>query len=240
MCNKTDIDVFVLCGGFGKRLKKISGKNPKPMMKIGNEHFLDILLRYMASFGFRRFILGTGYRADVIKNHYLKKNNLKISIVFSREKKPLDTGGAIKNAQKLIISNPFVVLNGDSFCKFNPLHVLCFHEKKNSLITLVLKKISNGNEYGKVKIDKNSRIISFDEKNMKSKNCLINTGAYVFDKMVFNLMPPVEKFSLERDFFPTVAGKEIFGYTKSGLFIDIGTPERYERAKWLLKEQPVK
>ncbi len=61
-----DIYVYILCGGLGKRLRKISRSIPKPMVKIAGRPFLDIIIRYMAGFGFRRFILGVGYKKDII------------------------------------------------------------------------------------------------------------------------------------------------------------------------------
>ena len=68
-----EIDVLILCGGFGRRLQGIIKKLPKPMAKIGNRHLLDILIDYVSGFGFRRFILCLGYMGDIIKRHYQKR-----------------------------------------------------------------------------------------------------------------------------------------------------------------------
>lgn len=226
-----DIDVFILCGGLGKRLRKVSKGIPKPMVKIGDYVFLDLLIKYMADFGFRNFILGTGYRSALVQNYYLQNKIPGITISFSPEFTPLDTGGAVKNAKKLIKSNPFFVLNGDSLCKFNPLEFLRFHKKKKSLVSILLRRISRGSEYGQIKLSKSSRILSFQEKNGLAKRCLINAGVYIFDKKVFAVMPKESCFSLERYFFPMMAYKRVFGYSVNGLFIDIGTPERYLKAR---------
>lgn len=234
-----NIDIFILCGGFGKRLGKVSRNIPKPMIKIGNRPFLDIIINYLSGFGFRRFILGIGYNAWVIKNYYRNNQTPDLDILFSEEKIPLDTGGALKNAKKLIKSNPFFVLNGDSFSKFNPRDFLNFHQQKKALISILLKRISNGKEYGEIKIGKYLRIVHFNEKNNKAKKCLINAGIYIFDKRVFKLMPSVVKFSLEYDFFPQILKEGVFGYVNSGFFIDIGTPKGYFRArKYFFKNSP--
>jgi NDP-sugar pyrophosphorylase family protein len=225
------IDVLILCGGMGKRLKKISGPLPKPMVKIGERPFLDIIINYLASFGFRRFILGTGYRADIIEDHYSRKPKKGLSILFCREKKPLDTGGAVKKARISIKSRFFFVINGDSFCKFEPFKFISFHKKKKALVSILLRKELKGSDYGQVKIDRASRITSFNEKNQKAKDCLINAGVYIFDSRIFKFMPSGSKFSLERDLFPKLSGGGIFGYRNTGFFIDIGTPERYLKAK---------
>lgn len=223
-------DVYILCGGLGKRLRGVTKNKPKPMAMVGKKPFLDIVIDYMAGFGFRRFILGIGYRAEVFKKYYgaFRPNDLRIE--FCEEKNPLGTGGAVKKAKNLIKSSPFLVLNGDSFCRFDPLDLLKFHRKKKAVVSMLLRKVSNGTDYGRVALDKANRIVDFNEKDSRRKGCLINAGVYVFDKKVFGLMPGQKIFSLERDFFPKLAGKNCFGYTKSGFFVDIGTPERYLRA----------
>ncbi|MDP3791561.1 MAG: sugar phosphate nucleotidyltransferase [Candidatus Omnitrophota bacterium] len=226
-----DIDVFILCGGLGKRLRAISRNNPKPMVEIGGKPFLDLILNYMAGFGFRRFILGTGYKAGAIKEHYTRNKKTGLNILFSRERSPLDTGGAVKNARKKIRSRYFFVLNGDSYCKFNPLDFVKFHNKNKAVVSILLGQVSDGREYGIVELDRSLCIKSFNEKRSKAKKCLVNVGVYIFDRQVFDLMPQRKRFSLERDFFPSLTGGKTFGYPKSSFFIDIGTPERYIKAK---------
>ncbi len=231
------IDVFILCGGFGKRLRKISSRTPKPIIEINGRHFLDILIEQMAGYGFRNFILGIGYKAGLIRKHYKNYCLPGVKISFSEEKVPLGTGGAVKHAKKMIYSNPFLVLNGDSFCKFNPLEFLKFHNKKKSLVSILLRKVKNTVDYGSVKLDKNSRIINFSEKKGLAKRCLINAGAYIFDRRAFALMPRKSVFSIEYDFFPALCGKRCFGYAGQGFFIDIGTPGRYLKAKKYFKKK---
>lgn len=226
------IDVFILCGGFGKRLRKLNLNVPKPMAKMGDKPFLDIIIAYMANFGFRRFILGLGYKADFITKYYSNKPEESLKIIFSHEKNPLGTGGAVKKAKKLIGSNHFFVLNGDSFCQFNPRDLLILHRRKKALATILLKRpADDAKDCGEVKINGLSRIISFQEKGGNANKCLINSGVYVFDKKIFNLMPCQDSFSLEHDLFPNLLGNGLFGYIGPGYFIDIGTPKRFFKAK---------
>ena len=225
-----DIDIFILCGGFGKRLKSLTTTVPKPMLKVGGAPFLNAIIRYFASFGFRRFILGVGYKAGAIKKYYRSNPVKGLKILFSSERAPLNTGGALKNAKKLIKSNPFIVLNGDSYCEFNPIGLLDFHKKKKTLISILLRIVYDGKDYGEIKIDKSYRIKSFNEKNHRAGKCLINAGVYVFNKKIFGMMPQAARFSLERDLFPKMLNRGIFGYKKCGFFVDIGTPKRYKQA----------
>lgn len=228
--------VYILCGGLGKRLRSVTKDTPKPMVKVGNKPFLDLIIDYVAGFGFKHFILGIGYKSEVFKKYYINFKSETLNIEFCEEKTPLGTGGALKKAKSLIKSNPFLVLNGDSFCEFNPLDFLKFHKNKKAIVSMLLRKVLNGTDYGRVKLDKAGRIADFNEKDKMLNNGFINAGVYAFDKNVFNFMPQNKAFSLELDFFSKLAGENCFGYTKSGFFVDIGTPERYlEANKYFLK-----
>ncbi len=231
------IDVYILCGGLGKRLKGVSENKPKPMVEIGEQPFLNIVITYLANLGFKRFILGIGYKSDTFSKYYCNFRKRDLKIEFSKEKTPLGTGGAVKKAKDLIKSDSFLVLNGDSFCEFDPLDFLNFHNKKKAIVSILLKKVKNAADYGNIKLDKVGRIINFNEKDRSAKNCLINAGVYIFDKKAFTLMPRKRAFSLERDFFHSLPGKKCFGYTKSGFFIDIGTPERYFKAREIFRKR---
>lgn len=226
-----NIDVVILCGGFGKRLKNILRGNPKPMAKIRGRYFLDIIIDYMSGLGFKRFILCTGYRHGVIKKHYIRRSDKDEEILFSREKKPLETGGALKNAKSLVISDPFIVMNGDSFSRFNASDFLKFHKRKKALVSIAAAKEEDAKDCGEIKSDRFSRIIYFLEKNINARKCFVNAGIYICSKKLFELMPRKRRFSLEREFFPALIGKNIYAYKGIRFFIDIGTPQRYKKAK---------
>ena len=229
--NLDKIDVLILCGGFGTRLRPVISDKPKVLAKIGNITFLDILIENLSLYRFKNFILCIGYLKDHIKEHY-KNNNHDCNIIFSEEDKPLGTGGTIKNAEHLIKNNNFLVTNGDSICKIDYDSLKIFHVQKNSLISIVLSKniLKDDLQYGFIEIDDQQRIISFNEKSFK-KEKLINAGIYMMNKKIFNHMPNRDYFSLENDLFPEIIkSNNCFGFVTNSKVIDIGTPKRYEEA----------
>jgi D-glycero-alpha-D-manno-heptose 1-phosphate guanylyltransferase len=230
-----NIDVLLLCGGLGKRLRSITGNKPKPMVEICGKPFLDILIGYIASFGFRRFILCTGYKSQLIKKHYDSADG-NLNIVFSHEPKPLGTAGAVKNAQPLIRNSEFLVLNADSFCRIDFNKLLEFHREKNALATLALTRNASGQDYGSISIDGNGKVNNFQEKSAVKGKSLVNAGIYVFEKRILRFIPGNRKFSMEYDLFPGLSGKNLYGYIIKNSFIDIGTPERYQKARKTLKK----
>lgn len=231
-----EIDVVILCGGVGKRLRDVINDRPKVMAEINGRPFLDILINFVAGYGFRRFILCIGYMGDKIRQYYQAKAG-SMNILFSEEEELLGTGGAIKNAEPLIQSSTFLVMNGDSFCPLNLCGFVDFHFTKRALLSMVLANIEQAGDCGIIELDDSKRIITFDEKGCGKKG-LVNAGVYLFDKSVLSLIPADTPYSLEYDLFPKVTAREFYGYVTRESFIDIGTPERFEKAKEdLLRER---
>ncbi len=239
MSELNKIDVVILCGGLGKRLRSEIGESQKTMAKVDDQPFLDILLKYLFNQGFRRAILCTGYQAESIEQHY-RKNDIGMEIEFSQETTPLGTGGAIKNAAPLVQNNVFFALNGDCYCRMDYQALFNFHIAKKSCATLAVTRITDRSDYGSIRINDEKRIISFDEKMKKDSIAtgsayFINVGVYCFNKEVFSLMPKENKFSIEKDFFPKIVDQKFFGFEVSEELLDIGTPERLKKANQILK-----
>ncbi len=228
------MDVVILCGGKGERLKAAVNNRPKPMAEINNRPFLDMLIDHVSDFGFRHFILSTGYMADFIKKYYQKKQT-SLEFLFSEDERPLGTGGAIKNAQALIKSSTFLVLNGDSFCNVDLQKFMNFHSDKKALVSMALTIDTDHKEYGTVILEDSGLITGFYEKSGKYRVGLINTGIYLFQKKVLALMPKKKSFSLETDFFPSITKNSFYGFRTRQPLLDIGTPKRYVKAKEFLK-----
>lgn len=232
---QTDVDVVILCGGKGTRLNEVVNDRPKPMAEINGRSFLDILIGYVSCFGFKRVILSVCYMADYIKDYYRNKR-FPCEILFSQENEPLGTGGAVKQAENSVQSNPFLVLNGDSFCPVDLSQFLDFHLKKNAFVSMVVTESEDVKDFGTICLDDSQKIVRFEEKKGRGKS-FINAGIYLFEKEVFSLIPSNVRYSLEHDLFPTLVDQKFYGYVTQEKLIDIGTPERYELAKRILRHE---
>lgn len=227
----SNLDVVILCGGKGTRLRTALIDRPKPLAEITGKPFLDFLLDILASYKFRRVILSVGYLKEKIIEHFRREKRKDIKIEFSSEDKPLGTGGAVKKAKPLIKSEQFLVMNGDCFC---PVDFKKFHEThlaRKTLLSMALTRISDASDYGKVELNESGKIINFNEKKSSQKNALINAGIYLMKKDIFDFLPKRSCFSLEYDFFPKIILTEpCYGFIVDGQYFDIGTPERYKKA----------
>ena len=224
-----DIDVVILSGGLGTRLRPTIKDKPKGLAPVNGRPFLDILVDNLLMYGFHRFVFCVGYLGKQIIRHFGERDDCQI--VFSVEEIPLGTGGAIKNAKEKINSDIFLVLNGDSFCEVDYHAFLEFHINNRASISIVLTNVDEARDFGSVIIDHACRMVSFNEK-AKNESCLINAGIYLLERRVLTLVSEEQTvFSLERDFFPKVIEKyPCYGYEVSSRLWDIGTSERYKKA----------
>jgi D-glycero-alpha-D-manno-heptose 1-phosphate guanylyltransferase len=227
------IDVIILCGGMGTRLQSVMSDKPKPMADFNDRPFLDLLIDYVGNFGFKRFILCTGHKGDLIKTHFEKKDDGR-SYVISQETSALGTAGALKNAESAILSDIFLVMNGDSFCPVDLISFLSFHSSKNALVSVALAPMEDTSDYGGVALRDNDEIICFDEKTNTPTSGWVNAGIYAFTRKALDHIPAREKVSLEMDIFPSLAGKGLFGFGSQSQLLDIGTPDRLEQARKFL------
>ncbi len=69
--------VVILAGGKGTRLSEYTKTIPKPMIKIGNKTILEHIIQYYEKFGFKEFIIASGYKSKIIENHFKKKKTYK-------------------------------------------------------------------------------------------------------------------------------------------------------------------
>ena len=221
------MDVVILCGGLGTRLRPVNGDLPKALMPFAGKPFIDILIESLLPFGFRRFILCVGHLKEKIRAHFRARD---YAVVFSEETEPLGTGGALKNARPHITGPSFLLLNGDSLCPTDLNGFHDFHVRKGGVLSIVLTRPLSENAYGVVELNRESRIVAFREKTGAHKGSFINAGIYLAERGIFDLMPKAARFSLETDLIPAILPHGCYGLVTDAEVIDIGTPERYARA----------
>jgi len=201
--------VVILAGGLGTRLRPSTEVIPKPMTSINGKPFLEYQLNQVRNFGIKNVVLCVGYLGNVVEDFFKDGKDFGISIKYSYEKELLGTAGALKNAENLIESNPFIVMNGDCYTNVSLQDMFSTHKSKGSLITMAISAATNPKEQELVEI-KNGLVTRFlkrdtpEHKKYLDENLshFINAGVYVFGKKILDLIPSGKKFSLEQDIFP--------------------------------------
>ncbi len=224
------MEVIILAGGFGTRLQSVVKDVPKPMAEINGKPFLEYLLEYLSQYSITKIILSVGYKQDVIKEYF--QNSYKhISLGYSCEDEPLGTGGAIKQALKLIApeTKNVLVLNGDTFFQIDLQKLKKINDTLSADITISLKEMIDFDRYGAIKIESNL-VKKFEEKKFYKK-AYINAGVYMIKKNIFDTLSET-KFSFEEFLEKNLALLKVCSYiSNKSYFIDIGIPEDYEKAK---------
>ena len=229
------ITAVILAGGFGTRLKPLKNDLPKVLLNIGGKPFLHYLLDFLHNQGIIDVVLCTGYKAQEIENFCGNGDKWNLSIKYSNEDQALGTGGAIYNARKMINSDTFLALNGDSFLKVDVLRFLDFHVNRKSAISICIASVDNINRFGSLTIDSIGKITEFMEKG-KSGSGFINAGIYLIEREVLLSFPGSKVFSLEYDFFPQFVHNGLYGKLFEGTFLDIGIPSSLENANKIISK----
>ncbi len=228
-------DVVILAGGLGKRLHPVTGGAQKVLATIGDQPFLEILIDYIASQGGARFILCVGHGSDKVEAHFKKKCRSR-EIIFSRERTPLGTGGAIKQAVGYVKTDCFLAMNGDCFCMINYKKMIAQHKENKAKATIAVTLVPDARDYGTIIFRPDNQIEAFKEKQPKAQEAYVNTGTYCLNRDIFSFRDTANKFSIEHDFFPYLMTLGFYVFiVENKLFIDIGTPERYSWAQKHLK-----
>ena len=237
------MEIIILAGGLGTRLRSIVKNVPKPMAPIKNKPFLYYLLKYWIKNGATKIILSTGYKSEIIEK-YFEVNKFDIPIIFSVENKPLGTGGGFLKALRFLDADKnFFVINGDTFFEVKLSNILNFHNNNMSDITIALFKSTDLERYKCFEIDANSRIKNSNQKiNIEG---YVNGGVYLFNNKLLKYIKKLKfetyPFSLEEFYIESFIKdkKRIFGMKFNKPFIDIGLPIDYLRAEKFFKNLKV-
>jgi D-glycero-alpha-D-manno-heptose 1-phosphate guanylyltransferase len=230
---RVDTTAVLLVGGMGTRLQSVLPSTPKPLARVGDAPFLELLILQLRSQGIRRLVMCTGHLASQIESEFGDGAELGVAIEYSRESRPLGTAGAVKLAQPYLqTTSEFVVMNGDSFLELEFSDLFRFHQQSRGLITMAVRRVPDASRYGTVEMDNDHRVVGFSEKKMVHAPGVVNGGVYVFSRAVLEHFPSGPA-SFEKDVLPHLPAGEVYAMEQHGIFIDIGTPDDYARAQAL-------
>lgn len=171
--------VLIMAGGFGTRLKPLTDKCPKPMLKVGNKPILEIALFNFIQAGFSNFYISTHYMPEQIKEHFGDGSQWNVKISYLHEETPLGTGGAVGLLPTDIPQLPAIVMNGDILTKVDFQLLLKFHEENDADATMCVREYDYQIPYGVIKGTGN-RITDMEEKPVQ--RFFVNAGIYVISQ----------------------------------------------------------
>ena len=189
----------ILAGGYGKRLRPLTNKVPKPLVEVAGKPILRWQIEWLRMHGFREVVLCVGYLKEKIMEYVGDGGVLGVKAYYAVEDEPLGTGGAIKNAESVLQSEgKFLVLNGDVLTNLNPARLVDALGGAAGALSLVPLRSS----YGVIDVDERGVIREFREKPLLP-DYWINAGVYCFTPEILNHLP--ERGDIESTSFPELA-----------------------------------
>jgi len=226
------MDVVVLAGGFGTRLRPWTEGRAKPLLPVLDKTLLERVVECVPNELIDRVVIAAGYSIAEMEQ-FFSSSSLPYDVIISVEDSPLGTGGAIaKSLKHLSGDGPVLILNGDLVSSVDVNQLLNFHQEKNASITLSLWHVDDPSRFGVCGLDDSGMITRFQEKPEPGTEFsnLINAGCYLIERDVLESLS-LNKHSMEREVFPLIADEgKMAGLEFQGYFVDAGTPTSFIEA----------
>jgi len=242
------MDAILLAGGYGTRLRPLTYTRPKPLLPVAGRPMVEWVLDRLPP-EVRRVIVAVNWKAQALGTYFAnreaKGKGRRLEFVVVKEDEPLGTAGAVKNCEPHLRSDRFFVLNADIVSAMDLGAMVRAHEANRSAGTISLKEVAPADvvNYGVIREDEQAaaagavRIAEFVEKPKDPGHApsrLINAGAYLLDRSVLSLVPAGKLVSMEKEIFPQLIPRGLFGVPFQGHWFDVGDPARLREASHAL------
>jgi glucose-1-phosphate cytidylyltransferase len=209
--------VVILAGGKGTRVSEYTRLIPKPMVPIGSKPILEHIIKYYMKFGFKEFIIASGYKHSIIENYFKNKKNFAKIKVINTGVETL-TGSRLKKLANEL-KETFMLTYGDGLSNINLKKLLNFHKKSKKKITLTA--VHPPARFGELSISRGT-VTKFEEKPQLQKGW-INGGFFVIEpeflKFIENKNVMLERSPLTK----AVKTKNLAAYKHKGFWFCMDT-----------------
>lgn len=232
-----DIRVVILAGGKGTRLKPYTTVFPKPLMPIGDMPILEVVLRQLKFYGFRKITLSVNHMAELLETFFQDGKKFGLDITYCVEDEPLGTAGSIALVEN--ITDTFLVMNGDLLTTLDYGSMVNEHIASKSSATIGIFPREVKIDFGVLDIDGSGELVAYKEK--PRYEYLVSMGVNAFDKSVLEFIPRGKYLDI-----PTLmmelknADKKVMTFRSQCEWLDIGRPDDYENAVELFEKSKSK
>ena len=222
---------MILAAGFGKRLHPLTLKNPKPLLKIGNETLLFKTIKLLTNVGVEEVVINVHYLSDQIIN-YINNHKFKIKTILINEKsKILDTGGGILNAISHFSNLPFIIINPDTIWSMSyvkeikKMEKFFFSNNKIKCSLLVVRKEKSFDKSLKADFILKNNLI----KRTQGENNFeyIYTGLQILNPEIFSNIDK-KVFSINETWDKLIGNEELYGFESNNDFMHVTNLKVYQ------------
>lgn len=229
--SKLPIDAVLMAGGKGERLRPLTEKTPKPLLEVGGKCIIDHNIDRLISYGVNHIDVTVNYLAEQLEEHFATPRN-GVQVRTFREPKFLGTIGSIKFVDTFY-NNTILVMNSDLFTNIDYEDFFLHFQQNDAEMSVAAVPYNISIELG---------ILDLDGRNIKGLlekpkyNYYANAGIYLIKKRALAEIPENTFFHATHLIEKLIAqGKKVIRYPLNGTWIDIGTPQEYQKAKDLVK-----
>ena len=224
-----DNTVFLMAGGYGKRLSPLTDSMPKPLLKIGSKPILENILNNFISSGFHNFYISTYYKGEMLQEYFGDGSNWGVKIKYVHEDTPLGTAGSLRLLPKESLKLPILVMNGDLLTNVDFKELLYFHMQGKNDATMCVREYDFQVPYGVVRSNK-GYVSAIEEKPIHQ--FFINAGIYVINPSILDTIEGNGCLDM-----PELLEKKIEESVRVGMFpvheywLDIGQLDQFKQAQ---------
>ena len=219
---------IILGPGFGKRMRPITRKVPKPLIKVNGTSLLEISINFLCSLGVKHIIINAHHLHKEITNFIKRKKfSCKINVVIEK-RKILDTGGGILNASKRFKNKPFFVLNPDTIWnkgykkEFRILEKFYLKNKKSTMLLVSKKKSFDGSFKGDFNLGSQNQVTR------QKNNRFIFTGAQIINRSVFKNRK-IKPFSINKVWDDLIKKEHLLGVVSRQKFFHLNNYKIFKK-----------
>lgn len=225
------VDAVLMAGGKGERLRPLTEKTPKPLIKVGEKCIIDYNIDSLISYGIKNIFVTVNYLGAQLEEHFKeKRDGIKINTV--KEPKYLGTIGSIKFVESFY-NDTILVMNSDLFTNIDYEDFYLHFKEHDADMSVAAVPYIVKVPYG---------VFNLEGRNIKGVtekptiSYYANAGIYLIKKELLKLIPE-NKFYNATDFMSSLINNnyKVIRYPISGYWIDIGQHDELERAKEIVK-----
>ena len=209
---------MLLAAGRGERLRPLTEHTPKALVQVGGKPLIGWHLEHLAAAGCREAVINVSHLAQKIVDTVADGQRFGLAVRYSREAEPLETAGGIASALPLLGAAPFLLVNADIYCEV-PFRPLLAHRLGNLLAHLVL--VPNPAHRPKGDFSLAAGRIGND-----ASPRYTYAGVAVMSPQLVAPVKRGEKAPLAPLLYDAVREGQLSGEVFTGLWQDVGTPER--------------
>lgn len=227
---------MILAAGVGSRLDPLTRTVPKPMVPIVNRPVIEHIIAKLKKHGVTEIMVNLHYLGDVIQAHLGNGAKYGVKIFYAQEDRLWGDAGSVKRAEEFFRDDTFLVVGGDDISDIDITSLVKFHREKRAVSTIALSVVDDPSEYGIVLMDEDNRINRFLEK-PKGQGIFsnaANTGIYVFEPEVFDIIPLGVSYGFGNNVFPQLLAenKPLFGFVSPSYWRDVGNLQIYRNTQF--------